>query len=938
MLQIRGHHVEIRHVPGKDNVIADCLSRNVAGMREAKAKKVVSGNDLTKDDLDEFQGLDEEQECFRIEGQIGEIERISSVWRLVTALIPEREEDEDEACFVAYTRSQRRNEESQRRAAERFFDIEADEEGGGGSSEDEYDEANDTGEDLRGVIVPDDQLSEDEGGDGGQAELDAAARVDPKTQQKMDKEKAKKEQRAAKRLRMIALDKRGIVPSAEAVRKVTVRIDNRAKKRGEKTKRHYIWVTGENDAEKRKELEIGLTKEFSKYEGDTIEHVVHVVFSDIATATTEIRFWKFVADLAIQIGDLVESLKQEIEKIVFEAELAIMTTVLTVRDIIEAIGAKVGQPKRKHLMEVFEGFKKLVRMFLIIGPRVLPAHKTWVDKLTLGHWQDDDDTRRLMVFVEPGVGEQEAQRFTAVFSDVARRRLTVSFRPGVIPPNLMTQTTDDILGESWLPIDWETLIRKAQRGDPGLVACISWLDEKQTFGDNDKIMAMLRMRFGLTKQQIMKWEHEYVLRDGILHKWYLDNVEGRILVLVIPNGHVPDEWVEDMRREGKNKGPVTIKDWILLEAHMGLPAIHKGRRAMMTHLNCRFAWTGMAGDVRKFVKNCSLCVAKKHRVDQVHNYLSRKGTRPFEKCQIDLQGPIGDSGCTYRYLLTCICTFSNFMYLRALKTKSEDEVSQNLLEIFLEAGTFPKSIQSDLGLEFTGRMVRGTIAMMGIRQYLTPAYTPQVNGIVESSHKRVSMALSLLMKQAGSKFTNNWQDVVPLVQFHVRGLPIRETGISPHQLVHLWKVNYPQDAGRGIDNALEAEGNDDLYVYLGNRGAMLKEMHELYKSFMRDPEQEMLKDWQETAFKKGDLVFYVRPLRESAAKFWRGAAGPFRISEVLGRHVVTLEDMDGKSNIGFAQPVSVRRLIYYAGNPSAIQEWSTNLKLGDGAEGDYEDA
>ena len=62
------------------------------------------------------------------------------------------------------------------------------------------------------------------------------------------------------------------------------------------------------------------------------------------------------------------------------------------------------------------------------------------------------------------------------------------------------------------------------------------------------------------------------------------------------------------------------------------------------------------------------------------------------------KGSVKLNGQLYRYVLTVIDIFSRFVWLRPLKSKSSEEVAEELESIYVENGA--RIIQSDQGGEF----------------------------------------------------------------------------------------------------------------------------------------------------------------------------------------------------------------------------------------------
>ena len=63
--------------------------------------------------------------------------------------------------------------------------------------------------------------------------------------------------------------------------------------------------------------------------------------------------------------------------------------------------------------------------------------------------------------------------------------------------------------------------------------------------------------------------------------------------------------------------------------------------------------------------------------------------------------PVTQDG--FRHILVTVCYLSKFVVARALKSKTSEEILENLKDIYLDVG-LPNVIQHDQGKEFTSKV------------------------------------------------------------------------------------------------------------------------------------------------------------------------------------------------------------------------------------------
>ncbi|KAG5312867.1 POLX protein, partial [Pseudoatta argentina] len=142
----------------------------------------------------------------------------------------------------------------------------------------------------------------------------------------------------------------------------------------------------------------------------------------------------------------------------------------------------------------------------------------------------------------------------------------------------------------------------------------------------------------------------------------------------------------------------------------------------------------------KMISQCESCVEGK-MCRKAHPRLTHRKTKKImELWHIDLVGPINPSSYGgKRYIFTIIDDYSRVIFIDFLKEKKE--ASEKLKKLILlkenQTGMKLKGIRSDNGGEFVGKDLEEWFSQKGIKHELSPAKTPQCNGVVERANKSI---------------------------------------------------------------------------------------------------------------------------------------------------------------------------------------------------------
>ena len=155
---------------------------------------------------------------------------------------------------------------------------------------------------------------------------------------------------------------------------------------------------------------------------------------------------------------------------------------------------------------------------------------------------------------------------------------------------------------------------------------------------------------------------------------------------------------------------------------------HHGYPATMSTLEKIAYWPGYRADVRKFCKNCTVCLER--------NPVSTLGTlgdtplppHPWHTVGVDLlQLPETEDG--HKYLLLCVDLLTRYAVGTAIKERSARAVTKAMRKIFSrnELLRTPVVLLSDNGLEFDNSTLRRYLRRNGTRQVFTTPYNPKAN-------------------------------------------------------------------------------------------------------------------------------------------------------------------------------------------------------------------
>ena len=125
--------------------------------------------------------------------------------------------------------------------------------------------------------------------------------------------------------------------------------------------------------------------------------------------------------------------------------------------------------------------------------------------------------------------------------------------------------------------------------------------------------------------------------------------------------------------------------------------------------------------------------------------------------------PLIKTNKRWRYILTCVDSFSKFVFLSKLKNKEPKTIITALKEIcILQANNnYPRILVSDNGLEFKNQLMEEFSKENSIKQIFGRSYSPKSNALCEATNGVIRNMLRALFIKNGN---TNWCDYLDEVK------------------------------------------------------------------------------------------------------------------------------------------------------------------------------
>lgn len=216
--------------------------------------------------------------------------------------------------------------------------------------------------------------------------------------------------------------------------------------------------------------------------------------------------------------------------------------------------------------------------------------------------------------------------------------------------------------------------------------------------------------------------------------------------------------------------PLSLRDQILKESHVGHPGIVRMKRKLRE----TFWWPNMDTQIERLVKYCAPCQhsAKSAPPPNVPPQSIPTPAIPGELYGLDITGPFATAPTNQRFLVVLVDYHSNWPEVLATGDITSAKIIQWLEGIFARYGN-PAQILSDNGKQFVSTEFTAFLKSRDIQHLRSAVYNPQTNGKVEVFNRYLKHGL-----QAYDSESKPWQQALNELLFSYRGVPLAD-GESP---------------------------------------------------------------------------------------------------------------------------------------------------------------
>ena len=213
---------------------------------------------------------------------------------------------------------------------------------------------------------------------------------------------------------------------------------------------------------------------------------------------------------------------------------------------------------------------------------------------------------------------------------------------------------------------------------------------------------------------------------------------------------------------------------------------HFGLKPTLRKIKQIFWFQNMEEIIDNKIKKCIKCINYKPKT--VNHEV--KGTmpvpdKPFERIQIDIQGPFMPSKKRNQYLIVAADVLTRFAFAKAYPNQRTREVIDFLNCLTTFTG-IPKVLQSDNGPCFRADQFAEYLEENGIKHSRSAPYRPQTQGLVERLNGIIGTRIKMF-----SDRRQDWDEKVREAVISYNSTPSENLGASPHELLFNSQPNNP---------------------------------------------------------------------------------------------------------------------------------------------------
>ena len=192
---------------------------------------------------------------------------------------------------------------------------------------------------------------------------------------------------------------------------------------------------------------------------------------------------------------------------------------------------------------------------------------------------------------------------------------------------------------------------------------------------------------------------------------------------VSKGGERSDEFDEERKRQ------------ILYEFHDSPVGGHRGMNKTYRAIKSQYLWPNMRREVEEYVKQCRSCqvnkiLTPKHKAPME---ITTTAKHPFDKCYLDIVGPLPVTQGNKKYILTFQDDLSKYVVAVPIGQQDAETVARAFVaNIVLKYGT-PGTVQTDQGANFMSEVFRNTCKILKIKKIQSTAIRPGRKGVLRGA-------------------------------------------------------------------------------------------------------------------------------------------------------------------------------------------------------------